>query len=681
MTNPDKPHSPLFSIVTVCLNPGDDLASTVDSVLSQAFDDYELLIKDGGSEDGTQTIHWEDPRIRVESSPDDGIYDAMNQALEKCSGNYVVFMNAGDIFYDAAVLSRLASLVLSADRPAVVYCDVHNRLLNIVLHYPEHLSRQFLYRKTICHQATFVRRDCFTRFGRFDASLPLLADYDLLLRLIIKEGQTYRHASFVGTSYQDGGTSAAPEAAAERRTQVRIVRARHMALGHRLLFGALWHATLPRLRAHLYRRCGHPGFRKAYASTANLFTASKLSDSPERPGKSSEKRRRKEIVFLFANRPQLLLVNVFRLLNAQDEYRVRLVYMNRARSRVSVPMNDLIRPEECVPITWPDGKRFIGKLFNRLVMFFLFSRQAVRLKPDIIHAWNLEMLIAARLAQVFLPRAKLGYTLQDTAAWMMTGPMIALQRRLYRRVALTFVTSRGFESEFLRKFGLVPEEANIVHIPNAPTRESFIGFSARAHVRSMTIGYIGAFKGALGIETLVAAAREARIRGAEIGVLFAGIGLERLRVERLAAETDFVSYAGEFKHNDIPALYGQVDALYAVYDNSYDKQIHLACRFCEGICFGIPVIVGEETHMAELTRTLGVGASVQLGNVSALTDLLVEWSVTPGLRRTMVEQCAAARGDYTFESYASRINDAYARLWPESMHEAAESNAGLEVLD
>ena len=103
-----------FSIVMVCLNPGEKLRTSVESVLGQTYPDFELLIKDGGSRDASLDNLPADPRIRVEKRTDKGIYDAMNQALEsveKKEGRYVQFLNCGDAFHDETVLERIAKAI------------------------------------------------------------------------------------------------------------------------------------------------------------------------------------------------------------------------------------------------------------------------------------------------------------------------------------------------------------------------------------------------------------------------------------------------------------------------------------------------------------------------------------------------------------------------------------------
>lgn len=99
---------PFFSVIIVALNPGNALRHTLDSVLQQSFGDFEVLIKDGGSTDGSLEQLPSDSRIRVLQQPDSGIFDAMNQAVAAVRGRFVHFLNCGDTFANAAVLQSAA---------------------------------------------------------------------------------------------------------------------------------------------------------------------------------------------------------------------------------------------------------------------------------------------------------------------------------------------------------------------------------------------------------------------------------------------------------------------------------------------------------------------------------------------------------------------------------------------
>ncbi|TAF31369.1 MAG: glycosyltransferase [Cytophagales bacterium] len=155
---------PLVSVVTVCFNALDALKRTIYSVHSQSFKDYEYLIVDGASRDGTVQFLsselsqiYDNERIRWISEPDKGIYDAMNKALYLAKGDYVIFMNAGDIFVSSEVLEETEPFL--RQQAAVVYGDyvVQNKYYKELVK-AESLDTPWLGMK-FCHQSTFIHQD------------------------------------------------------------------------------------------------------------------------------------------------------------------------------------------------------------------------------------------------------------------------------------------------------------------------------------------------------------------------------------------------------------------------------------------------------------------------------------------------------------------------------------------
>jgi len=206
-----KSNSIPFSIVTVCLNPGRDLEKTVSSVFEQKFQNFELVIKDGCSTDGTQEKHWADNRVRFFSYPDEGIFDAMNQALELCRGNYVIFMNAGDYFADSEVLKSFADATENFPGVEFFYGDVfkHQGRAKINI-YPDHLSRFFLFTRMICHQCWCVKRSVYLSYGGFETKFPIGGDLRLFIKMIAGDRLKYKHVRRLVACYEGGGQSSDP---------------------------------------------------------------------------------------------------------------------------------------------------------------------------------------------------------------------------------------------------------------------------------------------------------------------------------------------------------------------------------------------------------------------------------------------------------------------------------------
>lgn len=180
---------PFFSIITVTFNAAEVIAPTLQSISNQSYTNYELIVQDGASTDGTIDCVKRAgiARVGIWSEPDGGLYDAMNRAAAKASGRYLIFLNAGDSFAATDALQRLHDAVGSGN-PGVVYgqtqlVDSEGRVVGMRhLTAPEHLTWQsFRNGMLVCHQAFVVRRDLF---APYDLSYRLSADYEWCIRML-----------------------------------------------------------------------------------------------------------------------------------------------------------------------------------------------------------------------------------------------------------------------------------------------------------------------------------------------------------------------------------------------------------------------------------------------------------------------------------------------------------------
>ena len=122
-----------FSIITVCLNAEATILETMHSVEGQIYSDYEYIIWDGLSQDNTVNIIRENAggsKLRLFTEKDSGLYNAMNRALQKCSGDYVLFLNSGDTFADEMVLADVAKRIEKDRIQADMYCAKEKKVLS-----------------------------------------------------------------------------------------------------------------------------------------------------------------------------------------------------------------------------------------------------------------------------------------------------------------------------------------------------------------------------------------------------------------------------------------------------------------------------------------------------------------------------------------------------------------------
>ncbi len=201
--------APFFSIVIVSLNPGEALQKTLTSITSQSFRDYEVIVKDGGSSDGTlEYLKGLGDTIRLSVQADKGIFDAMNQAIALTSGDFVQFLNCGDTFFDEQSLKRVADGIAGDGCNHDLYFgDIHKPTARSGFsNYPRHLSRYFIFNFPICHQAWFVKWSIY-QANPF-STLSRIGGDDIWFKSMVGGKKiSYLKIDAVVVTYQGGGAS------------------------------------------------------------------------------------------------------------------------------------------------------------------------------------------------------------------------------------------------------------------------------------------------------------------------------------------------------------------------------------------------------------------------------------------------------------------------------------------
>lgn len=220
-----------FTVVTITFNATNVVERTLQSVLSQTYEEVEHLIIDGASTDDTlakvnaykQTSDDSGGghKVIVKSEPDQGIYDAMNKGLSQAVGNYIVYMNAGDFFPEVDTLEQIArrcrlNELPSENLPGVLYGDTNivdgeGRFLHLRMHRPpERLTwRSFRDGMLVCHQAFYARTDIAKNL-QYDLRYRYSADVDWCIR-VMKEAENLGllicNTGIVVANYTEEGTT------------------------------------------------------------------------------------------------------------------------------------------------------------------------------------------------------------------------------------------------------------------------------------------------------------------------------------------------------------------------------------------------------------------------------------------------------------------------------------------
>ena len=201
-----------ISIITVCYNEP-NLEAPCESVVAQTEQNFEWIVVDGGSDINTQRI-WQQYRHRINkfvSEKDSGIYNAMNKGIRMATGEYLLFLNAGDSLEDAEVINNVIKMKLDRD---IVYGDVRpvgRGDGKRVQTFPDFIEKSYWIRHTICHNATFIKKSLFDEFGLYDETLRIAADWKKWLELFLLRKCSYKHIPITVTRFDENGISTDPK--------------------------------------------------------------------------------------------------------------------------------------------------------------------------------------------------------------------------------------------------------------------------------------------------------------------------------------------------------------------------------------------------------------------------------------------------------------------------------------
>jgi len=199
-----------ISVITVVYNSKAFIEDTISSVINQSYKNIEYIIIDGGSTDGTIEIikKYKNHISYLISEPDNGIFDAMNKGLMKATGEFIIFMNAGDTFVDKSIIQLVFNRDITT-KTGVVFGDVYSKYKSKLQreHYtPFYLNKKRIRPMGISHQSIFVKTTLAQSIG-FSAQFKVAADYDLINQIYKKEYE-FLDVGFPISIYDTTGFSA-----------------------------------------------------------------------------------------------------------------------------------------------------------------------------------------------------------------------------------------------------------------------------------------------------------------------------------------------------------------------------------------------------------------------------------------------------------------------------------------
>lgn len=241
-----------FSVIVVCLNPGDKLNETLDSILIQTYEDYEIVVKDGGSTDGSIQEMRENEHIYLYTEKDTGIYDAMNQAVSHAHGDFVIFMNCGDVFHHDTVLAEAAERIRQENNKEnlVLYGDTFSRKNGVLITSPPVIDGFACYRNIPCHQSCFYATG-LCRNKPYDLQYRIRADYDHFLWCYYRAEAKMIYLKMPVSSYEGGGFSESKANRKRDKAEHKQITEEYMSSGELFKYRAILLCTLAPLRRFL----------------------------------------------------------------------------------------------------------------------------------------------------------------------------------------------------------------------------------------------------------------------------------------------------------------------------------------------------------------------------------------------------------------------------------------------
>lgn len=219
----------MISVVTIVYNGVNEIEKTIKSVLSQSFVNIEYVIIDGGSNDGTLEIikGYEEYISNWVSEKDDGIYDAMNKGNEKANGDYVIFLNSGDIFTDDDVIDSIFKNLdneifsLVTGKTKIFY---KNEDLGIVSSLPS--NRLNLDSVSFSHQATFINKSVYKKIS-YNTTFSISADKEYWYRVKKTKDFCVKFCDVNISSFELGGVSNNHKNVLNRRLEDFFIEYKH----------------------------------------------------------------------------------------------------------------------------------------------------------------------------------------------------------------------------------------------------------------------------------------------------------------------------------------------------------------------------------------------------------------------------------------------------------------------
>jgi glycosyltransferase involved in cell wall biosynthesis len=197
-----------LTIITINYNDARGLKKTIESIVSQTCKNFEYLIIDGGSKDGSlEFINKNLDEIDYwVSESDKGIYNAMNKGIKKASGDYVLFINSGDTLVSEKVIENALEYLFDED---IISFNINYLKDDITTlrRPPKVINFSYFYKNSLPHPSTFIKRSLFNEVGYFDETLKIASDWKFYILALFKYNASYKNVNQLVANFNLDGIS------------------------------------------------------------------------------------------------------------------------------------------------------------------------------------------------------------------------------------------------------------------------------------------------------------------------------------------------------------------------------------------------------------------------------------------------------------------------------------------
>jgi glycosyltransferase involved in cell wall biosynthesis len=198
-----------LSIITVNLNNKSGLEKTFKSVFLQTSNDFEYIVIDGNSSDGSQELilNNQNKISKIIIEPDSGIYNAQNKGIRNSTGDYLIFLNSGDNLVNNTIIEKILKEKFDSE---ILYGDIIYHYQNgfqWIRKIPDSLDKRYFYIDNLPHPSCIIKKKTLESYGLYDESFRITADYNFFLKVIFQKKCSYRHLRYPVSVFQVGGIS------------------------------------------------------------------------------------------------------------------------------------------------------------------------------------------------------------------------------------------------------------------------------------------------------------------------------------------------------------------------------------------------------------------------------------------------------------------------------------------